>query len=242
MHTNNESTPVIALAGNPNVGKSTLFNALTGLKQHTGNWPGKTVLRAEGLFTFKNISYKVIDLPGTYSLLANSLEEKIARDFLCFHNPDVTLIITDATCLERNLNLVLQVLEIASNSIVCVNLIDEAKRKKIEVNTNILEYELGVPVVKMSARNGEGLSILKEKIHDLYNKNIKVIPKQVVYDSEIEYYISNIQHNIIQQTKGKLNPRWVALRLIEGNQNIIESINEYIGTSIITPNIEEILS
>ncbi len=237
---NTRISPIIALAGNPNVGKSTLFNALTGLKQHTGNWPGKTVLRAEGQFTFKNINYKIIDLPGTYSLLANSPEEKIARDFLCFKNPDITLIVTDATCLERNLNLVLQVLEITSKSIVCVNLLDEAIRKNIKVNIDILEEELGVPVVGISARNRDGLPVLMDNIHNAVNDKIQMNPKQVIYDSEIENYISKIEHNIETQIKGKLNPRWVALRLIEGNRNIIESINEYIGTSF-TPFVKEVL-
>src|SRR5690349_23001183 len=125
---------VVALAGNPNTGKSTLFNALTGLKQHTGNWPGKTVTRAEGGFEFNKVKYKLVDLPGTYSLLSASSDEEIARDFLLFGRPDVTVVVVDATSIERNLNLVLQVLEITNRVVVAVNLMDEAARKGIEVD------------------------------------------------------------------------------------------------------------
>ena len=129
---------VVALAGNPNTGKSTVFNNLTGLKQHTGNWPGKTVTRAEGGFEFNEKKYKLIDLPGTYSLLSTSTDEEIARDFILFGQPDVTIVVVDATRLERNLNLVLQVLEITDRAIVCLNLMDEARRRDIEVDDRAL--------------------------------------------------------------------------------------------------------
>ena len=138
---------VVALAGNPNTGKSTLFNALTGLKQHTGNWPGKTVTRAEGGFEFNKVRYKLVDLPGTYSLLSASHDEEIARDFLLFGRPDCTVVVVDATALERNLNLVLQVLEITDRVVVAVNLMDEARRKGIEVDMRSLSRDLGVPAV-----------------------------------------------------------------------------------------------
>src|SRR5512134_2508617 len=151
---------VVALAGNPNTGKSTLFNALTGLKQHTGNWPGKTVTRAEGGFEFNRIRYKLVDLPGTYSLLSASHDEEIARDFLLFGRPDATIVVTDATALERNLNLVLQVLEITDRVVVAVNLMDEAKRKGIEGDTRSLARDLGVPVVPIVARTSENVMAL----------------------------------------------------------------------------------
>lgn len=128
--TSKEGQIVIALAGNPNVGKSTVFNALTGLRQHTGNWPGKTVDHAQGTFSYRDKSFLLVDLPGTYSILAHTVEEEIARDFICFGKPDVTVVVLDATSLERNLNLALQVMEITSQVIVCVNLIDEAQKRK----------------------------------------------------------------------------------------------------------------
>jgi len=144
---------VIALAGNPNVGKSTVFNSLTGLNQHTGNWPGKTVTNAQGKYRHKDRNFILVDIPGTYSLMANSTEEEVARDFVCFGAPDAVVVVTDATCLERNLNLVLQTLEITDKVVVCVNLIDEAKRKKISIDTKKLSELLGVPVVPTNARS-----------------------------------------------------------------------------------------
>ena len=155
---------VVALAGNPNTGKSTVFNNLTGLKQHTGNWPGKTVTNAQGRYTHNHKNYILVDLPGTYSLLSNSVEEEVARDFICFGNPQVTVVVTDATSLQRNLNLVLQILEITKDVVVCVNLMDEAKRKKIRIDIDKLQEELGVPVVATSARKGVGLTDLKEAV------------------------------------------------------------------------------
>ena len=138
---------VVALSGNPNVGKSTIFNSLTGLNQHTGNWPGKTVTNVTGKYIYKEKEFIIVDIPGTYSLMANSVEEEVARDFICFGNPDITVVITDATCLERNLNLVLQTIEITKNVIVCVNLMDEAKRKGIKIDLKKLSQLLGVKVV-----------------------------------------------------------------------------------------------
>lgn len=138
---------VVALAGNPNTGKSTVFNSLTGLKQHTGNWPGKTITNAQGTYSYQNKSYILVDLPGTYSLLASSVEEELARDFICFGNPDATVVVADATCLERNLNLVLQIAEITSRVILCVNLMDEARRKNISLKLDRLSDLLGIPVV-----------------------------------------------------------------------------------------------
>ena len=155
---------VVALAGNPNTGKSTVFNALTGLKQHTGNWPGKTVTRAEGGFASGDKRYKLVDLPGTYSLLSTSLDEDVARDFILFGQPDVTVIVVDASRLERNLGLVLQVLEITPRVVVCLNLMDEARRHGLTVDARQLARELGVPVVPTTARSGEGLDELRRVI------------------------------------------------------------------------------
>lgn len=156
----------IAIAGNPNVGKSTIFNALTGLHQHTGNWPGKTVSNASGIFKYQNKKFLLIDIPGTYSLRSNSEEEEIARDFICSGTSDLTLVIVDATCLERNLNLVYQILEITNNVIVCVNLLDEASKKGIKIDLNLLSEELGVPVIGTIARKKKTLNTLMTTILD----------------------------------------------------------------------------
>ena len=163
------TTIVVALAGNPNTGKSTVFNALTGLRQHTGNWPGKTVTRAEGAFATGGHRYKLVDLPGTYSLLSASLDEEVARDFILFGQPDVTVIVVDATTLERNLNLVLQVLEITNRAVVCLNLMDEARRRGLEVDPRRLARDLGVRVVATAARQGEGLPELMQAIAEVAN-------------------------------------------------------------------------
>ena len=170
---------VVALAGNPNTGKSTVFNALTGLRQHTGNWPGKTVTRAEGGFHFADERYKLVDLPGTYSLLSSSKDEDVARDFILFGKPDVTVIVVDATRLERNLNLVLQVLEITDRAVVCLNLIDEARRHGLTVDERRLARDLGVPVVPTSARFGEGLDELNEAIRQVATGEVVRKPHRV---------------------------------------------------------------
>ncbi len=170
---------VVALAGNPNTGKSTVFNALTGLRQHTGNWPGKTVTRAEGGFHAGDDDYKLVDLPGTYSLLATSFDEEIARDFILFGQPDVTVVVVDATRLERNLNLALQVLEITDRVVVCLNLMDEAKRSGLDVDCRRLARDLGVPVVPTSARYGEGLDELLQAIAEVASGSFVGKPKRV---------------------------------------------------------------
>ena len=152
---NSAAGPVVALVGNPNVGKSTVFNALTNLHQHTGNWPGKTVSTARGTYTYRDTAYTLVDLPGTYSLHPGSAEEEVTRDYLLTGEADVTLVVVDATCLARNLALVLQILEIAWPVVVCVNLLDEAAKKHIRVDLAALESRLGCPVVGTAARIGK---------------------------------------------------------------------------------------
>ncbi len=219
---------VIALAGNPNVGKSTVFNALTGLRQHTGNWPGKTVDNAQGTFTYRKKPFLLVDLPGTYSILAHTVEEQIARDFICFGQPDATIVVLDATCLERNLNLALQVMEITPNVIVCVNLMDEARKKHIAINFSALEKELGVPVVAAAARKGEGLSTLKETLYQVSTGARQYSPRQITYSPAIEAAIQELLPNIQRLVDHRLNPRWVALRLLDGDKAFIASIGRYL--------------
>jgi len=225
----NESTDkIIALAGNPNVGKSTVFNGLTGLNQHTGNWPGKTVTIAQGNYRHKNKRFILVDLPGTYSLMANSVEEEVARDFICFGNPDVTVVIVDATCLERNLNLVLQTLEITNNVVVCVNLMDEARRKKIEIDLEKLSTELGVLVIGTSANKGKGLKELMTAVSKTAG-NKKVNKTIIKYDNKIEEAVSKIEKQLNNILKNTINARWLALRLIEGDDNLLRSIKKHLG-------------
>ncbi|SDE12206.1 FeoB small GTPase domain-containing protein [Sporomusa acidovorans] len=219
---------VIALAGNPNVGKSTVFNALTGLRQHTGNWPGKTVDNAQGTFTYRKKPFLLVDLPGTYSILAHTVEEQVARDFICFGEPDATLVVLDATCLERNLNLALQVMEITPNVIVCVNLIDEARKKNITIDFPALEKELGVPVVATAARKSEGLDTLRETLYQVSTGARKYSPRQLVYSPSVEEAVQGLLPNLQCLVDHKLNPRWVALRLLDGDKAFIESISRHL--------------
>jgi len=225
---------VIALSGNPNVGKSTVFNSLTGLNQHTGNWPGKTVTNAQGKYRYKDRNFILVDIPGTYSLMANSAEEEIARDFVCFGDPDAVVVVTDATCFERNLNLVLQTLEITDRVVVCVNLIDEAKRKKIRINFEKLSQNLGVPVVPTNARSKKGLDELMDAVYAVAYRQIPLNPVKITYDNVIEHAIKMIQPRIGQLTDGKINSRWVAVKLLDGDQSILESINRYLGFDILS--------
>ncbi len=218
---------VVALAGNPNTGKSTVFNALTGLRQHTGNWPGKTVTRAEGGFEYADYRYKLVDLPGTYSLLATSLDEEIARDFILFGQPDVTIVVVDASRLERNLNLVLQVLEITNRVVICLNLMDEAERHNMNVDYRRLARDLGVPVVPTVARYNKGLEDLLAAIHDVASGKTSAKPYHVKYSHpKLDLAVSKLVEEIEEAFPQVPNARWVALRLLDGDERIIRAVEE----------------
>jgi ferrous iron transport protein B len=230
---------IVALAGNPNVGKSTVCNSLTGLKQHTGNWPGKTVVNAQGKYRHKGNNFIMVDIPGTYSLMANSAEEEIARDFICFGGPDAVVVVADATCLERNLNLVLQTMEITDKVVLCVNLMDEAKKKKIRIDLNLLSSRLGIPVVGTSARSGRGLDRLMDAVDSLTENLYEAAPLRITYGDEIENAVSIVAPAIDIALKGYLSPRWVSLKLLEGDESLLRSLKDYLGYDLMQN--EEIL-
>lgn len=216
---------VVALAGNPNTGKSTVFNAMTGLRQHTGNWPGKTVTRAEGAFEYNKEKFKLVDLPGTYSLLSTSEDEEVARNFILFGKPSVTVIVVDASRLERNLNLVLQILEITNNAVLCLNLMDEAERNNLEINTRTLAKDLGIPVVPTSARYNRGIPELIQTISELANGKIVCKPHRIKnIPKNIEQALEKLSAEIKEVYPDIPNSRWIALRLLEGDRNIIETL------------------
>ena len=226
-----ENEFMIALAGNPNTGKSTVFNFLTGLRQHTGNWPGKTVCSARGDFSHKGINYALIDLPGTYSLFPLSQEEIVTRDFICFGNPDAVIVVCDSTCIERNLNLLFQVMELTDKVILCLNLLDEAKKKGIEINKNKLEEVLGIPVVLTAARSGFGMDELKDTLNMVVKGEYKFNNKPVYYDKEIESLVDSVKDEL-KELIPFINPRWLGLRLIDGDESILTSLNDYTEINI----------
>ena len=225
----------VALAGNPNVGKSTIFNALTGMKQHTGNWPGKTVSNAHGHFHTEKNSYLLVDIPGTYSLMARSTEEEIARNYICFGEPDIVIVVCDATCLERNLNMVLQTCEITNNVVLCINLIDEAKRKHIKIDIEQIQDKLGIPVVTTAANKKLSIKNLTD-ILDKFDKNNKNSPLTPTYADEIEKAIRIIEPEIKKHNLKSINPRWLCLRLLDNDKSLMSEIEAHIGSDFFNDN------
>ncbi len=220
---------VIALAGNPNVGKSTVFNGLTGLHQHTGNWAGKTVTNARGTYIYNETEYTLVDLPGTYSLMAHSKEEEVARDFICFEVPDAVIVVCDATCLERNLNLALQAMEITDRVVLCVNLMDEAKKKRIRVDLKRLSEQLGIPVVGTSARSKKGLTRLMQAVEQVICDEAEKKKFLIPYPLWIENALSTLEPTVRQVTDGRLNSRWVSLQLLNREETLLSAMQAFFG-------------
>ena len=216
---------LIALAGNPNVGKSTVFNALTGLRQHTGNWPGKTIVRAEGAFAHRNKRIKLVDLPGTYSLQAGSVDEEVAREFILFGRPDVTVVVVDATRLERNLNLALQILDITNRVVVYLNLTDEARRHGIGIDAKRLEQQLGVPVISGAARSNIGINELLEAACDVATGSVQTTPYRIALQEQtVEQAVASLTTEVEKTFRGLPNSRWVAQRLLTADDAVIDAV------------------
>ncbi|MFI3208976.1 MAG: ferrous iron transport protein B [Eubacteriales bacterium] len=237
----------MALAGNPNVGKSTVFNQLTGLNQHTGNWPGKTVFNATGYCYSATNKYKLVDLPGIYSLLPHSYEEEIARDYICFEHPHIVIVVCDATCLQRNLNLVLQIMEIHPHVILCLNLMDEAKRKKIHIDIDKLSNLLNIPVIPSIAKNKSMTrNLLKfaddyiAKIHEMNVASDTHISTLIQYPLELECSIDALTKILIAKDLKNLSPRWLALQLLSYDIAPENTLYQYLDVDF--PRDEELTS
>ena len=227
------------------------------MHQHTGNWTGKTVANATGKTIIKEKEFIFVDIPGTYSIMSNSEEEEIARDYICFGNPDVTVIVVDSTCLERNLNLVFQIMEITDNIILCVNLLDEAKKKKIKINLKKLEQLLGVPVVGTTARDKRTLEKLKDTIYKVCTGKIVPCPNVVKYNPKIEENINLLEEKLLKNCDTEYRSvttivndekiseklyKWISLKLIDGEEKILNSIKNHLNIDLENENIKSCLA
>lgn len=240
-HSTNETVPTIsagnvptkyfsiALLGNPNVGKTSLFNVLTGARQHVGNWPGVTVEKRSGVMYHKENSFRIVDLPGTYTLGAKSLDEKVARDYLLYESPDTVVVIADALNLERSLYLLLQVLELRGDVILAINSVDEARKKGIKIDRNELSKHLGIPVVLTSAVTGEGIDQLKNLLTKANKKNIHV---HYMFSKEIEREIERLSSLISENEKlSNFDPRWLSIKLLEDDEELRKLVGKELHIS-----------
>lgn len=221
-----ERTVLVALAGQPNVGKSTLFNLLTGLNQHVGNWPGKTVERKEGVFVFDGTTYRVVDLPGTYSLTANSVEEVITREFIVRERPDVVVALVDAAILERSLYLVAELMPLPAPVVVALNMMDVAEQEGVRIEPQVLEAALGVPVVPMIATRNEGIYDLLAKVDEVAQGDYPYFPSLPQIREDHRDVLEAVEEVIQDRVPGPYPEDWVALKLLEGDEKITEMVND----------------
>lgn len=220
------SRRTVALVGNANVGKSTVFNEITGMKQHTGNWTGKTVDTASGEYYYKFNDYTLVDLPGTYSLLSSSEEERVARDFLIWNKVDCVVIVADSTNLLRNLNLVLQTLELTGNAVLLLNLWDEAVKRNIFIDKKKLSELLGIPVVSSTARSGKGVNELLEQVHKIVTGDCCPEQLRVKYVSPIEQAERRCEKGLSKYFKTDIDMRFLALRVLENDPSFNASLEK----------------
>lgn len=218
---------IVALAGNPNSGKTTVFNNFTGARQHVGNWPGVTVEKKEGSCSFGGYSLKVVDLPGVYSLTAYSPDEVVARNFIIEEKPDVVVDIVDASNLERNLYLAVQVMEMGVPLILALNMMDEAEAKQYTIDVKALSSEMGVPVVPMVANRNRGTKELLAEIVSVAEKRVKAGGVKIEYGREVESQLSRLEKELeTSPLARKYSPRWLAVKLIEGDEEIMKKLEE----------------
>ena len=227
-----ENPLVLALAGNPNVGKSTVFNALTGMHQHTGNWPGKTVAQAVGNCKVGRFDCTVVDTPGTYSLLAHSPEEEVARSFICFGDANAVMVVCDATCPDRSLHLALQIMECGVPVLICMNLMDEAKRKQIQIDLARMEERLGVPVIGCAARSKKSIRTLCERAADFLENPHIPTSSPIPYPAALEEAVASVQSVLEKQDTRRLDARWLSLKLLEKEPSLVTEMAEYLGTDL----------